>query len=149
MTVKAFVSLLRYADITFADSYVAERDNTSWLLLDEATKNKYLAIATQYIDGLNFVGYKTVPTQVNQFPRGGDTEYPMNVSKACCLLAYDMGDGEFEPNDDGVQKEEIGDAKWTYYDHRSGDTFEFPNKEAFILLAPFILDPRRIDILRA
>jgi len=149
MATPDFVSITQYASNSFIDSVVEERyEQGVWLTQSDADKTRFAKASTSYIDRLPIVGYKTVPTQKEEFPRGGDEDIPYKVAYACALLAIDMSDGASFTSDMNVIKEKIGDAEWGYGDEPH-NVIDFPNKEALALLSPWIRDSRSLDMLNS
>lgn len=79
----AYATLQEFQD--YVDGFVIDTDD-----FDVATpqqRQKVLNIATRSVDRLNFEGDVSVPTQPNQFPRGGDTLVPTAIKNATCEIA--------------------------------------------------------------
>jgi len=99
----AYVPIVPYADLEFADGYFGERlGSEAWDVLDNNTKAKALKHATKYIDTLPFIGTKTDttldedkrPNQPREFPREGYTEIPDEVMEATCEAALAILNGD-------------------------------------------------------
>lgn len=150
----AYVSVTPYADLTYANAYMADRVRTeAWDEATDSVKTKALKQATRAIDRLNFAGDKADEAQARQFPRGNDTEVPDDVIQACCELALaflDDVDPNIEIENLNRTRQGIGDArieKDTSYvqDHvRSG----IPSIQAWMLLVPYLRDPGILDMDR-
>ena len=145
----AYTPIVPYCDVTYADAYIADAvyEQGAWSTLTSAIKSRYLNASTLLIDEIKFVGYKTVPEQANEFPRGGDTVVPDDVMKACVLIAIEMSDGNAmdTTSDLVVQKERLGDAERTYF-RDVNSAFGFPSNEAMSLLSPWVKNPLQINM---
>lgn len=159
----AYVSVIPYADVTYADGYFGDRLGTiAWDSASSQDKLKALKQSTRAIDQLNFAGQKydqtftgTDPTQPRQFPRGDDTVVPDDILRACCELALSLID-DVDPNLEienlSLSSQGIGDARTnrdTSYvqDHvRAG----IPSIQAWTLLVPYLRDTQhpRIELQR-
>ena len=150
----AYVTIVPYADVTYGDAYMADRLRTdAWDDASSADKLKALKQATAAIDKLNFAGEKADADQVNQFPRGDDTEVPDAIAQATCELALALLD-DVDPNLEmealGRTRQYVGDARTERdtsfaHDHiRAG----IPSIQAWMLLVPFLRDPRILDVDR-
>jgi hypothetical protein len=151
-----FVATVPYANIEFANDYFAEVvDKDAWLEADQAKRDAALAQATRTINTLNFIGRKTDPEQVNEFPRNDDDEVPQEVSIACCEVALAILRGldlEAIHGNAGKSSEKVGDASVSY----SGDgalkllseNSNLPSTTAMRLLNEWLVDPRELDLER-
>lgn len=145
-----------YADAIYADAYFAtvlSRRAAPWTTASPNDRNAALIEATRAIDNLNFSGHKNdrtatgqFPNQINQFPRGGNTIVPDEVSRACCELALqllDDVDANFEMENLAVAQQGIGagrvvrDTSYAQEHIRNG----IPSLQAWMLLKPFLRDP--------
>ena len=148
MANKDFVETVSYSSNAFADSVVEEQfGQGTWLDLTDDQKTRYLKSATQLINTLPFVGYKSIYTQVNEFPRGGDADTPYDVSVATVLVGVAMSDGDSITPGSNIIKEKIGDAEWAYGEEANYG-ISFISQEALRLLSPWINDPRAVRIFR-
>lgn len=87
-------------DISYADSYFYDRYGADgWWDESELNKRRLLNTATLIINNLNFTGDKSDPDQEDEFPRGTDTEVPVQIKRACCEIALCIMNGS-EPNYD-------------------------------------------------
>lgn len=64
-----------------------------WFLENQSNRSKALLQATRIIESLNFVGAKTDSEQDLEFPRGGDTEIPVEIEYAAYEIAFALLDG--------------------------------------------------------
>lgn len=89
-----------YLTVDAAQSYFDVRlHSDAWDDASLSDKTKALATATRAIDRLNFIRYKAVDSQLNEFPRVDDTTVPQDILNACCEEAITLLDGadpEFE-----------------------------------------------------
>jgi len=158
-----YVSVAPYANETYGTSYFADRLRAdAWDDASSADRTKALKQASNAIDKLNFAGHKHdetltlgVPTQPRQFPRGDDTDVPVDVLNACCELALallDDVDPNLEVENLAFTRQGIGEAavnRDTSYgqEHiRAG----IPSLEAWNLLLPYLRDTQhpRIELHR-
>lgn len=58
-----------FCDLTTADDYQSIKLNTTWAGLSNANKEKLLAWATLNINSLSFIGIRTNPVQLLEWPR--------------------------------------------------------------------------------
>lgn len=152
----AYVSIVPYADETYADAYFAERLNVSaW-----ADPNKLAALqhATRLIDQVPLVDEKYEESQARQFPRSCDTEgeVPDEVNQACCETALALLQGKLLDTMEetaGVNAERVGDSSVDYEVGGRGvlalsdETFGLGSVMAARLLAPWIAD-ESVDLTR-
>lgn len=143
-----------YIGIAYGDEYLGTRLFTSaW---DDATdddRTKALYMATEILNTLNYVGDKTESDQENQFPRGGDTEIPVQVKKACALIALALLDGvEPEKEYDRLFKlsGSYGGMKTDYKPDQIPvhGLLGIPSSTAFKLLFSFLRDPNKVRIIK-
>lgn len=96
-----------YTSVEFADAYFAERDNEVWAAIaDDADKQKYLILATDYIElvfGRRFIGEMVLTTQGLSWPRRYAAPYlytsiPLNLQKACAEYAVRAVNGPLLPD---------------------------------------------------
>lgn len=143
-----------YGTISRANVYFSKRLNTR--VWDEALYNDReasLIMATRAIDKLNFAGDKHSSAQSLQFPRGDDTEIPVDIEYAAYEVALALLDG-YNPDQEaqtlGVLSETYSGVRTTYdADHvnehiRAG----IPSIEAWEYLKPYLRDPTRLRLSR-
>lgn len=95
-----------YTSVAEADTYHADRGNSSWAPLDTATKQALLIRATDYIDqeyGQLFIGSRETDAQALEWPRiDVDTIYldvvPTALKQAVCLLAMEAKTTDLNPS---------------------------------------------------
>jgi hypothetical protein len=159
-----YVAIVPYADRTYADAYFAERlDTATWDATANATKDKALKQATSMIDQLPLVGEKCTSAQARAFPRNLDTgcadgsgAVPEEVTQACCEVARALLEGltlEALALQANVKSENVGDASVSYGSARGqlgvyDDNYGLPSTAAAQLLAPWLADADRIDLVR-
>lgn len=126
-----------------AEEYFAARlGATNWSGAAFIDKGKALVTARRRIDRESFLGEKTVATQLPAFPRGGDTDIPLNVEFAQYELALILlGDAtQFERADQSsnIKRVQAGTAAVEFFSPTiSIDTTIFPD-HIHDLLAPFL-----------
>ena len=107
-----------YLDIDDANTYFRTRLNSdAWDYASNSDKTAALTQATKIIDGLNYVGEVTDADQENQFPRGGDADYPVDIEEACAEIALkllDDVDPDMENKMSNVQSNAFASVKTTY-----------------------------------
>ena len=143
-----------YIDIAYGDSYFATRLFTGpWEEATDDERNRAIAMATEILDTLNYVGDKSDEDQENQFPRGGDTEVPAEIKKACALIALALLDG-IEPE---KEYERLFKASGSYggmkTDYKLGETpshtlLGIPSSTAFKLIFPYLRDPNQVKVIK-
>jgi len=153
----AYIPIVPYADVTYADAYFAERiDSEAWT---GANKEKALKQATQAINLLPLVGAKYDSSQVNQFPRSCDENgvIPDEVMQACCEVAVALLEGKTVKKLSGavgLDAEQVGDSSVQYTDGGRGamalydEAYGLPSIVAAQLLAPWLEDMGSIDVTR-
>lgn len=78
-----------YASIVQADAILAVRLGVElWDAATDTMKTAGLTEATEAINNLAFIGEKADETQVNEFPRGTDTDVPDAIITACAYEAF-------------------------------------------------------------
>jgi hypothetical protein len=108
-----------YATVAQADLYFSNRANAAWAALDTPTKEAYLRLASEYMQGtyrLRWAGYRVSHTQALDWPRylvpikdspgvyGSLPAYydyksvPTEVQTACIMLAVKVAAGELAPD---------------------------------------------------
>lgn len=154
-----YIPIVSYADRAYGDAYFLQRIGAdTWTAASDGDKDKALAEATRLIDLLPLVGVKWDVTQVREFPRSVDDEGVIDpaVNDACCEVAIALLQGRTPDqlsSSVGVAAESTGDASVTYTGERGGmalvdESFGLPSPTAASLLAPWIEDPREIDLTR-
>lgn len=142
-----------YATEAGADAYFAlEYGYPRWA--SAADKDKALHTATRLLNTLNYAGGKTDDSQVNEFPRDGETDVPQHIKDATCLIAYSLIDG-IEPetelqsiNTTAFKYGQVSDSKDTDFipEYR---THGIPNAQAWMMIQPYLRDGNLINILRS
>ena len=163
----AFTAVEAYTDITYADAMIASEYPallTDWDALTDAQQNLYLRSASDMIDRLQYVGYRSSSDQDRMFPRGGDTTIPDPIQRATVIIAlavwYSKGDADTVAKYltittdaySAVVSEGFGDVSFSY----SGGTGlmgvlirqGYPH-EAIDLLNPFLASTGTIRISRS
>ena len=103
-----------YCDLTFANSYFTDRNNSAWVGTDPV-KQAALIQATDYIElrfSNLFYGDKKVEEQALSFPRinADFSEMPVALKKACCeyalraLSAQLLPDPVIDPSGQGLER---------------------------------------------
>lgn len=155
----AYAAIVPYADKTYCSAYMAERLNSSEWADNASDQDAALAQATRAIDELPLVGIKQESVQVREFPRSVDvdTDIPVEVQNACCELALSLLQGNTTEElmaSVGVSGENVADAGINYEGERGAaaildDQAGLPSREAYSMLAPWIVDLAEIDLIRA
>lgn len=121
-----------YCDVTFADSYYSDRNNTTWAGFTTDEKESYLILASDYIENIyygSFIGTAVSNLQSLQFPRlnyAGVTIDYTRVKKAVCELALRASSGELI-SDIGKQTiEETVDVITVKYDKSADAKTKYP-----------------------
>lgn len=126
---------------------------SKWALASIDDKVKALIAATRAIDRLNFAGDLASTTQTLQFPRGTDTDVPIDIERACYEEAAHLLAGaisQVELSNLSVTSQGISSVRTTY------DRAVVPNSvragivshAAWAYLAPYLRDPREILLSR-
>ncbi|HHA19192.1 MAG TPA: hypothetical protein ENK70_05750 [Methylophaga sp.] len=142
-----------YVALEDAESYFEARLNVdSWHDSEEIDKKRALIMATHAIDQLNFIGEKTYPDQVLQFPRYDDVEIPEAIMEAtyeCALAFLDGVDIEYEKEALHVNEQRIGGVKVGYSSIVPEHIIAgIPSYKAWLLLKPFLRGPEDIKLFR-
>lgn len=86
-----------YASATTADSWAGMRGITSWAGATADQKAMALVRATDYLNGLNWVGKKIDDARVFAWPRVGVAGVPAQVVEATCYLATQLNETGANP----------------------------------------------------
>lgn len=100
-------------DVYFSRKY----GHDAWKAASEDDKISVLVESTRRIDLLNFFGRKTISTQPQQFPRGGDTQVPKEIAYAAYEESYQIllgRDIDQETLNRNVQQRKFGPVSTTY-----------------------------------
>lgn len=173
--VLVMVQLATCADVISPDIYgTVSRGNRyfdnrlrAFYWTDACTEDKRKALieATQIIDSLNYVGAKTDPTQLHQFPRSApgstcpvveavvDTAVPINIEIAAYEIAIQLLSGidpDIEIENLAAHSQGFSTARTTYerayaLEHIVAGV---PSARAWKLLKPFLCDPGLVKISR-
>lgn len=143
-----------YGTQSRATVYFNKRLNTR--VWDEALYNDRdaaLIMATRAIDKLNFAGDKNDSEQALQFPRGDDTEIPVDIEYATYEVALALLDG-YDPDQEvetlGVLSETYSGVRSTYDANHVNEHIRagIPSIEAWDLLRPYLRDPTQVRLSR-
>lgn len=159
-----------YGTIVEAAAFFGNRLHSfAW---DNATGDdriKALNQATELIDQFDYIGEKYAVnvlgedatcdekqaaelTQLHAFPRGDTNDVPVEIEKACYLIAYELLDGR-DPNRDlenlPMDQMAFGDARAGFV--RDGNMLEhmthlIPSPQAFNLLRPFFRERNKFTV---
>jgi hypothetical protein len=118
-----------YASVAFADQYHEQRANVAWAGLTEPQKEAYLRRATEYMLGVyrqRWKGARATATQALDWPRMDveiDTysvpagSVPVEVRKACAILALKAIKGELDPDPTAaIKRKKVDVLEVEYYD---------------------------------
>lgn len=142
---------LSYSSLDEADKYFSAKLNAeAWEQADTIDQRKALTQATSIIDLLRLRSTKTSSSQTTEFPRGGDTTIPLRVEQATAEIGKALLDGA----DPEIIYENVSMASTSYqniktsYKDRNEDykISGIPSMVAFRLLAPYMTDPRQINL---
>jgi hypothetical protein len=145
---------MSYADISFADDHFSERYGADeWDQTSESNKQKLLSTSTMIIDQLNFAGCKADDDQENEFPRGTDTEVPVQIKKACCEIALALLNGgepdyDYDKLFDTSASLDIGRLSTSPKDIHIMKIHGIPSILAWGFLRPFLRDGSVITFSR-
>lgn len=114
---------------------------------------KSLVMATKIINRLNYRGTKTVATQDNEFPRGGDTSVPVDIEEACFEIALALLDGvdpEMEYENLFMVSQGFANVRSTYDKSHPNPYFlvGVPSFKAWTYLKPYLVDPSTLKLDR-
>lgn len=143
-----------YGTLAEAFNYFSGRLNSeAWEDSSTDDQKKSLVTATNIMDRLGYRGAKTVSTQPLQFPRSGDTDAPTSIENACFEISLALLDGvDPEIEYDNLRMESQG-----YSNIRSSFSTKdtpwhivagIPSVTAWRYLAPYIIDPSEINMVR-
>jgi hypothetical protein len=116
-----------YCTVAYADQYHEQRANTGWSGLETPQKEAYLRRATEYMLGVyrqRWKGTRETATQALDWPRVDveiDTysvpagSVPVEVRKACAILALKAIKGELDPDPTQAVKRKKVDVLETEY----------------------------------
>jgi len=147
--------ILSYSTIaeaqTYFDNYRLITD--AWDDATAAKQQKALNFATAMIDKLNYAGEKSDSAQVNQFPRGSDTEVPTDIKEADAELAYALLDG-IDPDFEYENLREVSMGFASVRDSMSTKLLPqhvingIPSIQAWDKLTPYFRDVSAINLMR-
>jgi hypothetical protein len=164
-----------YGTLTKAGNYFASRLHTSaWDDASNTDRLKALAMATRYVDRLNFKGQKAVvytlleldaestdsairvaeASQELEFPRDDDTVVPVDIETACYEIVLALLDGV----DPDIELENLGIATHSYAGVRTAYNRDqqpiehlihgIPSPLAWRYLKPFLRTGREYKLSR-
>jgi hypothetical protein len=154
-----------YGTLSEANNYFDNRlRSNAWKRARKEDKKAAMHEATQMIDTLNFMGIKSDPTQVHEFPRGpsprlwatvrdADTLIPTDIKYACFEIAIKLIQG-YDPD---READNLAINAHTYSNARTGYDRTFvpdymragiPSFRAWTYLKPYLRNPEEIDIVR-
>jgi hypothetical protein len=133
-----------YGTINEADRYFsAMLHGELWSKTTYDRKRRSLITATQKINTLRFAGVKTEEDQLLEFPRGGETEVPLSIKKACFEIALSLLKGissETEYDNLFVRSRKFGQIQ-TDYDNSGVPEYKvsgIPSLTAWNYLYPYL-----------
>ena len=143
-----------YVTVIEADTYFVEKyPSDEWDIANATTKQATLSTATRLINQLNFFGTKSTQTQVNEFPRNGQTDLPNAVKYACFEIAYALLDGqdvEYNSENVNVLTSKFGSVTTT----KQKDSVplhmlhNIPSSQAWNYLRPYLVNTETLKIGR-
>lgn len=149
-----------YCTVAFADQYHEQRANTGWVGLEPIQKEAYLRRATEYMLATyrqRWKGVRTTSTQALDWPRVevlvdgfelADITVPVEVQKACAILALKAIKGELDPEPTAVVKRKKVDALEVEFFESAAPLKQ--HKVVADLLAPFLTGPSmHVRLVRA
>jgi len=143
-----------YMTVEEAALYFNDRLNVRpWECATPDERRRALAMATEIIDRLNFIGARTDDTQVNQFPRGDDVDVPEDVQKASAEIALALLDGvepEMEYQNLFLRSQGYGSVRGSYDKTIPPPNIVagVPSVTAWRYLSPYLREPNTFDIYR-
>jgi len=147
-------SLIPYISVSAATDYFSRRLNTeAWDNAIGSDCEKAIAMATDAIDRLNFVGSKTDSAQLNQFPRQGDLVVPQDIQEACAELAMRFLDGidpDLEFDNLTMVSQGYANVRSTYDRTNPPEhvVAGIPSITAWRKIKPYLLNPREVTLNR-
>ena len=147
-----------YGSVNLANEYFALAED--WECLDEKVQMGSLIRATRAIDRLNFLGFKTDPDQILQFPRTDWTLTPNPnldylIPDEICWAAYEEAlllakGNDGASGDFGIIAEGLGTAKVSYNRDFIQERFlsNVNSAMAWNYLKPYLRDNREIHLSR-
>lgn len=143
-----------YGTQSRAGVYFSKRlDTRIWDETSPKDRDAALIMATRAIDKLNFAGGKNNSDQALQFPRGDDTEIPIDIEYATYEVALVLLDG-YDPDQEietlGVMAEAYSGVRTTYDASHVNEHIRagIPSIEAWDLLRPYLRDPTQVRLSR-
>ena len=143
-----------YITIAEGQAYMDTRLHTrAWECASAAEKTKAIAMATNIIDRLNYLGSKATDVQTNQFPRLDDTNIPQDVKNATAEIALALLDGvepELEFENLQLRSQAIGSSRSRFDKIPPAPHIVagIPSVTAWRHLKPYLRDPNELDIFR-
>lgn len=137
-----------YCAVSFADQYHADRANTGWTGLEAPQKEAFLRRATEYMLAVyreNWKGARATSTQALDWPRTGvvvdgfelaAVTVPVEVQKACAILALKAIKGDLDPDPAAAVKRKKVDVLEVEYFEQAGKPAQ--HKVVADLLRPFL-----------
>lgn len=136
---------MNYVTISDASIYINAHHLNRYIWNEAEAEDQQISItmATHAIDRLAYKGQKVSLSQENEFPRGEQTTVPMDISNACCELAFAFVDGkepEFEFDNLVVSSKNFDKAKIDFRPHadRRHVAAGIYSIEAWKLLRPYM-----------
>lgn len=146
--------IISYLNIGEAESYFSMRlHNKDWVEADPEDKIKALVLSTRDIENLAFSGWKTDPNQLLEFPRNGLLTIPKQIKQAQAEISITYLSGY----DSKLEYDSIAASHSAFFSVR--ETIDtniareavmagINNQRAWVLLKPFLRDPRLLKIVR-
>lgn len=148
--------MANYVNITDANSYVLSNKlkRSAWTRASDTDKTIALTNATRIIDRLPLLGSKSVSSQTNAFPRGGDTTVPQAIEDACVEIAFGLIDGidpikEYENL--MITSKKYGSVSITSSEkvNKAYVAMGIVSLDAYILLLPYLKPFDTLDVERS
>lgn len=122
-----------YVTVAFADSYHADRGNSSWAELETVQKQAMLVRATDFIEqeyGFSFIGDPLSDEQSLSWPRTNISGWfnpaiPVALQQAVCLLALEAITEDLNPSQargGGIKREKTDVIETEYFDNAIAKT---------------------------
>lgn len=143
-----------YMTVIEATAYFNDRLNVRpWECATPEEQRRSLAMSTEIVDRLNYVGCKADDAQDNQFPRGTDTVVPADVQKASAEVALALLDGvdpEMEFENLFLRSQGYGSVRSSYDKSSPSPNIVggVPSVTAWRYLLPYLREPNTFDIFR-